>query len=98
MPKYTIGPDVDLDKEIIEDSAGRRIDQAYVDEVVESANSVRATRGRPALSSNGEASVSVSLRLTPELKARADEVARQRGTTVSKLARQALELELNRTA
>lgn len=31
---YTLGPDVDLEKEVILDSEGRRIDEAYVQEVV----------------------------------------------------------------
>ena len=31
---YTLGPDVDLEKEEILDSEGRRIDEAYVKEVV----------------------------------------------------------------
>lgn len=31
---YTLGPDVDLEKEVILDSKGRRIDEAYVQEVV----------------------------------------------------------------
>lgn len=31
---YTLGPDVDLEKEVILDSEGRRIDEAYVKEVV----------------------------------------------------------------
>lgn len=32
---YTLGPDVDLEKEVILDSEGRRIDDAYVKEVVD---------------------------------------------------------------
>ena len=32
---YTLGPDVDLEKEVILDSEGRRIDEAYVQEVVD---------------------------------------------------------------
>ena len=36
---YTIGgPYIDLEKEIVLDSQGRRIDQAYVDRVVEAAH------------------------------------------------------------
>jgi hypothetical protein len=38
---YTIGgPYVDLDKEVVLDSQGRRIDQAYVDRVVEAAHAL----------------------------------------------------------
>lgn len=37
--EYTIdGPDIDLEKEIVLDSQGRRIDQAYVDRVAEAAH------------------------------------------------------------
>ena len=47
--------------------------------------------GRPSLTGTSAHSPHVSFRIPPELKARAEEAARERGTTVSKLAREAFE-------
>ena len=91
--RYTItGADVDLAAEVIVDSDGRRIDQAYVDEVVASAHEVLDKRtGRPSLTGKAEHSPQVTFRITPELKARAEHAAAEQGTTVSRLAREAFE-------
>lgn len=86
------GPDIDLDAEVVLDSDGRRIDQAYVDEVVAAAHDALAQRtGRPSLTGKAVHSPQVTFRVTPELKARAEEAAREQGTTVSRLAREAFE-------
>lgn len=53
-------------------------------------------RGRPSLTGKAAESPSVGFRLTPELRARAEQVARRRGITVSALARTALEQYLHR--
>lgn len=92
-PKYKIvGPDIDLETDIILDSDGRRIDQAYVDEVMVEANAFFDRYvGRPSLTGKPAHSPHVSFRVTPELKARAELAARERGTTVSQLAREAFE-------
>jgi hypothetical protein len=91
--RYNImGADVDLETEVIVDSGGRRIDQAYVDEVVASAHGVLDKRsGRPSLTGKVEHSPQVRFRITPELKARAEHAAAEQGTTVSRLAREAFE-------
>jgi hypothetical protein len=47
--------------------------------------------GRPSLSGSGVVSPQVTFRLSPELRAAAEELAAERGTTVSVLAREALE-------
>lgn len=92
-PNFTIvGPDVDLEAEIILDSKGRRVDQAYVDRALAEVEEDIARRaGRPSLTGKSEHSPHVSFRITPELKARAEQTAREQGTTVSKLAREAFE-------
>ena len=91
--RYTItGADVDLAAEVIVDSDGRRIDRAYVDEVVAAAHEVLDKRtGRPSLTGKAEHSPQVTFRITPELKARAEHAAAVQGTTVSRLAREAFE-------
>ena len=79
--RYKItGADVDLAAEVIIDSDGRRIDQAYVDEVVASAHEVLDKRtGRPSLTGKAEHSPQVTFRITPELKARAEHAAAEQG-------------------
>ncbi len=91
--RYVItGPDIDLETEVVLDSDGRRIDQAYVDEVVDAAHEYLQKRaGRPSLTGNAQHSPQVTFRVTPELKARAEAEAQARGTTVSQLAREAFE-------
>jgi hypothetical protein len=48
-------------------------------------------KGRPSLTGRPAASPSVGFRVTPELRAQAEDVARRRGVSVSELAREALE-------
>jgi len=87
-----VGPDVDLEKEVILDSKGRRVDQSYIEQAMQEVEEELAKRaGRPSLTGTSAHSPHVSFRIPPELKARAEEAARERGTTVSKLAREALE-------
>lgn len=54
--------------------------------------------GRPSLSRSGAVSPQITFRLSPELRAAAEELASERGTTVSGLAREALEDLVRRTA
>ena len=97
-PRFVLrGPDVDLTTEVIVDSDGRRIDAAYVDEVVTLAHDTLDRRaGRPSLTGKAERSPQVTFRVTPEMKARAEKQARAEGTTVSQLARRAFEQFLSR--
>ena len=87
-----VGSDIDLETEVILDSQGRRVDQAYVDNALAEVEEDLARRaGRPSLTGKARHSPHVSFRITPELKARAELAAKQQGTTVSKLAREAFE-------
>jgi hypothetical protein len=87
-----IGPDVNLEEEVILDSKGRRVDQSYIELAMQEVEEELAKRaGRPSLTGTSAHSPHVSFRIPPELKARAEEAARERGTTVSKLAREAFE-------
>lgn len=48
VPDYSIdGPEVDLDSEVILDSKGRRVDQAYVDRALAEVEEDRSRRGGP---------------------------------------------------
>ena len=86
------GPDVDLGREVILDSKGRRVDQAYVDRALADVDAYwKKQGGRPSLTGEAKHSPHVSFRVTPELKAKAMREAEARGTTVSQLAREAFE-------
>jgi hypothetical protein len=54
--------------------------------------------GRPSLTGRSAPSPQVTFRLSPGLRARAEKLAAERGTTVSGLARQALEELLQHSA
>lgn len=82
-------PFVDLEDEDIRDSQGRRITQDYVDRAIADAH--RQLRGRPSLSSPGRRSPQISFRVPPELQTAAERRAAERGTSVSEVAREALE-------
>lgn len=87
-----VGPEVDLDRDVILDSKGRRVDQAYVDRALtEVEEDVTRRAGRPSLTGEPAHSPHITFRTTPELKARAELAAHKRGTTVSQLAREAFE-------
>ena len=87
--KTPIGRDVDLTREVRRDKQGRRIDQAYVDELVEASR----RPGRPSLAEDGP-SPSIAFRVPAALRQRAEEVAAREGKTVSELAREALEARI----
>ncbi|MPY83458.1 MAG: ribbon-helix-helix protein, CopG family [Actinophytocola sp.] len=90
MPRYEIGPDIDLDAEDVRDSAGERITEARAEEIAEQAlRKVHA--GRPSLSGGRTHSPQVSFRVPKQLHARAAEVAEREGKSVSQLGREALE-------
>jgi hypothetical protein len=89
---YTLGGDVDLDRETVRDSRGRRVTNAYAEAAAADALR-RAGRGRPALTGGrpGAGSPQVTFRLPAKLKAEAERRAQAEGKKVSQLAREALE-------
>lgn len=90
-----VGPEIDVDAEEILDSRGRRVDHSYIETALRDVEEDLARRaGRPSLTGTSAHSPHVSFRITPEMKARAEHAARERGTTVSRLAREALEAYL----
>ncbi len=92
---YRLGPDIDLDREVVLDKGGQRITGEYAQqaaaEVLE-----KAGRGRPSLSGGATHSPHVSFRVPRQIRDQAEEVARQQGRRVSDVARQALEEYLAR--
>jgi len=76
-----------------EQDAVRLAERFERDDTVPSGAHVRFPRraGRPSLTPSGSTSPQVTFRLSAELRATAEQLAAQRGTTVSGLAREALE-------
>lgn len=84
------GPDVDLEREDIRDSRGRRITDEYVQRAIEGTHR-QLGRGRPSLTGEPARSPQVTFRLAPELRQKAEEFAAREGKRVSDVAREALE-------
>jgi hypothetical protein len=87
---YKVGPDVDLDTEVVRDSRGRRITEKHATGIAEQTLE-RIGRGRPSLTGAKLHSPRVSFRAPAELRAKAEARAVREGKTVSQLAREALE-------
>lgn len=88
--RYKLGPDIDLDKEVVQDSKGRRITEKRAGEIAQDTLG-RLGRGRPSLGGGKQHSPRVSFRAPAELRAQAEERAAREHKTVSQLAREALE-------
>lgn len=89
--EFVIGDDVDLADEVVFDVDGRRVDQSYVDDLVET---VHRRPGRPGLSTAAGRSPAVSFRLPTDIREQAERVAAAAGISVSRLAREALQHRL----
>lgn len=90
-----LGPDIDLDEEIVLDKAGRRITEARAEQIAEETlRQVR--RGRPSLSGESENSPRLSFRIPEQLRVRIEQRAEHEGRPVSEIARDALEHYLDR--
>ena len=86
-----IGDDVDLAREDVRLADGTRLTEDVVEQIVDD---VRRSAGRPSLSGRAAASPQIAFRVPAELRRRASEVAAREGTTISQLAREALEERL----
>ena len=86
--EFTVGPDVDLEREVVHDRGGNRIDQAYVDAAV---RDIDRYVGRPSLTSKGVRSPQIGVRLPAALKAALEARAKREGKSPSEIARVAIE-------
>lgn len=87
QPHYRVGPDVDLDREVVRDRKGKRVDAEYVERAVAD---VHTRAGRPSLTSPGAHSPHVSFRVPARIRIAAETRAAREGKTVSEVARDAL--------
>jgi len=92
---YSLGPDVP-DTQTLRDSAGRVIDDAYVDAAVEDASRQVRGRGRPSLSEAGESPL-LRVRISRELDKAVRKAAKDAGASRSEWVRQALDDAARRT-
>ena len=88
--KYVWGPDVDLDKEVVLDKRGRRINEARAAQI--SRQILReVAAGRPSLTGTGKVSPEVKARVPQAMKDKLEREAKKYGVSPSVLIRQALE-------
>jgi hypothetical protein len=97
MSKYKIGPDVDLNKQVVRDRKGRRITEKRAHAIAQ--DTLRQLRrGRPSLTGGSQHSPQVSIRVSLELYRRVERAARGQGKSLSETGREALEQYLERQA
>lgn len=89
--QYDIGPDIDLDEDVVLDKNGERITEERAEQMAEQALEQVRRSGRPSLSGEKTHSPRVAFRVADKLNRRAQKVAHRQGKTVSQLGRDALE-------
>lgn len=95
--QYVLGPDIDLDEEVVLDANGERITEARAQQMAEDIMQDYYRRaGRPSLTGGRKHSPQVSFRVPEQLARRAEEAAARHGKTLSQLGREALEQYLDR--
>lgn len=87
--RYRIGPDV-APEEVLHDSRGRLVDDAYVDAAVEEAIAHVRGRGRPSLSAAGESPL-LRVRLSQDLDDAVRRAADRSGASRSEWVRRVLD-------
>jgi predicted HicB family RNase H-like nuclease len=87
--KYVLGRDIDLDKEVVRDSRGKRITSKRAEKLVEEV--IAQAVGRPSLTGPSKVSPEIKARVPEKLKLALEQEAKRQGKTPSALIRQALE-------
>ena len=88
--KYVLGPDIDLDVEVVLDKRGRRITEARAQQIARQILRENSA-GRPSLTGAKIVSPEVKARVPQGMKDKLDREAKKLGLTPSALIRQALE-------
>jgi predicted HicB family RNase H-like nuclease len=104
-PTVTLGPDLDLDAEIINvndkrlTEVGAQMWAAELEARDRSNDRSRANLipGRKSLSGGGRHSPVVNVRVSEATRGRLDEIAAQRGVSVSRIAREAIDAYIGNT-
>lgn len=88
-PKYVLGPDVDLDSEVILFPDGTRLTNKLAAKMARDA--IRQVRGRPSLTGKAIESPQLKLRVPMKLKKAIEKEAKRRGETTSTVVREVLQ-------
>ena len=88
--KYVLGPDIDLDKEVVLDKRGRRITEVRAQQMARQILREVAA-GRPSLTGAGKISPEIKARVPQGMKDKLNREAKKLGVSPSALIRQALE-------
>ena len=87
--KVAVGPDVDLDSEVVLLSDGTRLTNKLAAKMARDA--IKQVRGRPSLSGTAIESPQLKLRIPMKLKKAIEKEAKRRGETPSALVRETLQ-------
>ena len=87
--KYTLGPDIDLDREVVLDPDGKRMTDRRARKLAEEI--IAQPVGRQSLTGAGIHSPEIKARVPMKLKKSLQREAKRRGLTSSELVRQAIE-------
>jgi len=88
-PRYQIGPDIDLDHEVVRDSAGERITEARAREMADYPLEW-AGRGRPSLTGRRGETPTLTLRVDASTREELERIAADEDKSLSEIVRQAL--------
>ena len=86
--RYVIGPDVELEREIIRLKNGKRLTNKLAEKLAKQA--IRQVAGRPSLSGTSIESPQLKIRVPVKLKKAIEKEARTRGETISTVVREVL--------
>jgi predicted HicB family RNase H-like nuclease len=87
--RYVIGPDVELEREIIRLKNGKRLTNKLAEKLAKQA--IRQVAGRPSLSGTSIESPQLKIRVPVKLKKAIEKEARTRGETISTVVREVLQ-------
>ena len=87
--KYVVGPDVDLDSEVVFLSDGTRLTNKLAAKMARDA--IKQVRGRPSLTAVAVESPQLKVRVPAKLKKAIEKEANRRGETTSTIVREVLQ-------
>lgn len=87
--KYVVGPDVDLDSEVVLLSDGTRLTNKLAAKMAREA--IKQVRGRPSLTAVAVESPQLKVRVPVKLKKAIEKEAKRRGETTSAVVREVLQ-------
>ncbi len=88
-PKYVVGPDVDLNSEIVLLPDGKRLTNKLASKMAR--NAIKQVRGRPSLTAVAVESPQLKVRVPAKLKKAIEKEAKRRGETTSTIVREVLQ-------